>query len=67
MGKTLKHKVITKPATTWKNAYDKMRSIAGEAIALADAYAGGESESASCLNNKYEALDEQIKNTPPMN
>jgi len=50
---------------TWKKAYEKMRHIAGEAIALADAYAGGESENAESLNKQYEKLDMEIDSNPP--
>lgn len=51
--------------TSWKQAYEEMRGIAGDAIGLADAYAGGESENAKELNDQYEKLDLAINKNPP--
>jgi hypothetical protein len=52
---------------TWKKAYEEMRSIAGEAIALAWAYAGRESETLNTahLNEQYEKLNDMIQENPP--
>lgn len=56
---------MTQKILTWKAAYDEMRDIAGEAIGLADAYAGGDSDNAKELNRRYEELDLSITNNPP--
>ena len=47
---------------TWQKAYDKMREIADVAIYLADAYAGGDSDTANKLTEDFEALKEAVKN-----
>lgn len=44
----------------YKKAYHKMRGIAGEAIGLADSYAGGDSENAKGLNTQFETLELKI-------
>lgn len=46
----------TTKTTNWKKAYDKMCEIAGDALGLADAYAGGESDNAKSLTKQYERL-----------
>lgn len=49
----------------WKQAYEKMRDIASEAISLADSYAGGDSENATALNEQFEQLEGEIADNPP--
>jgi len=45
--------------TTWKKMYFEMKEIAGEALYLADAYAGGDSETANELKNSFDNIEAQ--------
>lgn len=52
-----KYKDLLKEHKALQKKYDKMAYVASEAISLADAYAGGDSDNVKALNEEYEKLE----------
>ena len=48
---------MAKKTVDWKKMFEQAMEIAGEALYLADAYAGGESETAEKLQKKLDKLE----------
>jgi hypothetical protein len=48
---------------SWKKMYEEMKDVAGEALYLADAYAGGDSDTEKELSERFDnitALEEEL-------